>query len=228
MRYAGEPLSVHTMFASGPEVGVGLRSPTTRRLRAGDAATTAVGLWGALSCRAGRVSDGAGAADEGFLLELAVPYWKAVATWHESLALGLSGGALHAAVLDSLAAADFEPALNPGHLIHLDEWVHTPVRPGASDPLQSGMALQCDIIPTANRAGRAANCEDGVALADAPLRAELAHDHPEVWARIGARRTFMAEQLGLRLAEEVLPLSNTPAWYAPFWLTPERVLMRTS
>jgi hypothetical protein len=48
-----------------------------------------------------------------------------------------------------------------------------------------------------------------------------------VWARIGARRAFMAGQLGLRLADEVLPLSNTPAWYPPFWLTPERAVIRT-
>jgi hypothetical protein len=166
------------------------------------------------------------AEDDGFLGELALPYWHAIATWYETLALGRSGGELHAAVMESLAGSGVEPALNPGHLIHLDEWVHSPVRPGAADRLESGMALQCDIIPTANRPGRAANCEDGVALADAPLREQLARDHPDVWARIGARRAFMAEQLGLRLAEEVLPLSNTPAWYPPFWLAQGRALTR--
>jgi hypothetical protein len=226
MRYEGEPLSAHLMFSSGPEVAVGLRSPTARRLQQGDAATTAVGLWGALSCRAGLVSDGSGVGDDGFLAELALPYWHAVATWHETLALGVSGGDFHAAVIESLDGSGFRPALNPGHLIHLDEWVNSPIRPGAADPLASGMALQCDIIPTANRAGRAANCEDGVALADAGLRAEIAREHPGVWARIVARRGFMADQLGLRLAEEVLPLSNTPAWYPPLWLAPGRVAAR--
>jgi hypothetical protein len=226
MRYSGEPQSVHPMFASGPDVAVGLRSPTARRLQAGDAATTAIGLWGGLTCRAGLVSDGAGPGDDGFLRQLALPYWNAVATWYETLALGVSGGAIHEAVIESLAGADFGPALNPGHLIHLDEWVHSPVRPGSRDPLVSGMALQCDIIPTANRAGRAANCEDGVALADAPLRSQLARDHPDVWARISARRDFMARQLGLRLADEVLPLSNTPACYRPFWLLEDRVIVR--
>src|SRR5262249_56899643 len=53
MPYAGEPLSAHVMFASGAEVAAGLRSPTDRRLELGDAATTAVGFWGGLSCRAG-------------------------------------------------------------------------------------------------------------------------------------------------------------------------------
>jgi hypothetical protein len=228
MRYRGEPLSAHLMFSSGPEVAVGLRSPTARRLRAGDAATTAVGLWGGMSCRAGLVSDGSGAGDEAFLHGLALPYWHAVATWYEAVGLGVSGGEVHAAVMESLAGAGFAPALNPGHLIHLDEWVHSPIRPGATDRLVSGMALQCDIIPTANRPGWAANCEDGIALADAQLRADLAREHPDVWARIGARRAFMAEQLGIRLAEEVLPLSNTPACYRPFWLRPDRAAVRAS
>jgi hypothetical protein len=226
MRYEGEPLSAHLMFSSGPDVAVGLRSPTARRLQAGDAATTGVGLWGGLTCRAGLVSDGSRYEDDSFLSELALPYWRAVATWYETLALGVSGGEIHAAVFESLAGTGFQPALNPGHLIHLDEWVNSPIRPGAADRLESGMALQCDIIPTANRPGRAANCEDGIALADGPLREEIAREHPSVWARIAARRAFMADQLGLRLAEEVLPLSNTPAWYPPLWLTPGRVVGR--
>jgi hypothetical protein len=36
----------------------------------------------------------------------------------------------------------------------------------------------------------------------------------------------MADELGLRLAEEVLPLSNTPGWYPPLWLAPDRVVAR--
>jgi hypothetical protein len=222
--YAGEPLSAHLMFSSGPEVAVGLRSPTARYLQAGDAVTTAVGLWGGLTCRAGMLSNGSGTRD--FLETLALPYWDSVATWYETLGIGVTGGQVHDAVLESLAGAGFRPALNPGHLIHLDEWVHSPIRPGAPDLLDSGMALQCDIIPTANGPAGAANCEDGVALADAQLRAELEREHPDAWGRIVARRAFMADQLGLELAEEVLPLSNTPAWYPPFWLAPDRVATR--
>ena len=58
MGYEGEPLSVHVMFSSGPEVAVGLRSPTTRVIEQGDAATTAVGFWGGLCCRAGLIERG--------------------------------------------------------------------------------------------------------------------------------------------------------------------------
>jgi hypothetical protein len=80
--------------------------------------------------------------------------------------------------------------------------------------------------PHGQRAGRAANCEDGIALADARLRSELAREHPNVWARISARRDFMTDQLGLRLVDEVLPLSNTPAYHRPFWLLGDRVIVR--
>jgi hypothetical protein len=227
MGYAGEPLSVHVMFASGPEVAVGLRSPSSRALEAGDAATTAVGLWGGLTCRAALLSDGSNAADTTYLEGLALPYWHAVATWYESLAIGVTGGEIHAAVLASLDGAGFAPALNPGHLVHLDEWVHSPIRPHASDPIASGMTLQCDIIPTTNRPGWVANCEDTVALADAELRAALGREYPDVWSRILARRAFMADVLGVRIADEVLPLSNTPAWFPPFWLAPEQIAART-
>jgi len=226
MGYAGEPLSVHVMFSSGPEVAVGLRSPTTRTLAAGDAATTAVGFWGGLTCRAALLSDGSDAAGTTYRDGLALPYWHAVATWYETVSIGVTGGDVHAAVLDSLRDAGFGPALNPGHLVHLDEWVHSPIRPGARDRLVSGMALQCDIIPTSNRAGWVANCEDTVALADAELRGELERRHPAVWSRILARRAFMADELGLRVGDDVLPLSNTPAWFPPFWLAPDQVAAR--
>jgi peptidase M24-like protein len=228
MRYAGEPLSAHVMFSSGPEVAVGLRSPTTRTLADGEAVTTGVGFWGGLTCRAGRLSNGTTTEDVAYLERMALPYWHAVATWYEHVTVGVSGGAVHAAVLRSLEGAGFAPALNPGHLVHLDEWVHSPIRPEASDRLASGMALQCDIIPSSNRPGWVANCEDTVALADAELRGELEREYPSVWARIAARRAFMADILGVRLADDVLPLSNAPAWFPPFWLTPDRTVVRSS
>ena len=229
MGFEGDPLSAHVMFASGPEVAVGLRSPTGRRLERGDAATTAVGYWGGLCCRAGLVeeaaSGGSGHADE-YLQAMAIPYWSAIAAWYESLELGRPGGEIDRRVREALDEAGFGPALNPGHLVHLDEWVHTPVRPGSEDPIRSGMCLQCDVIPDAARPGWAANCEDTVAVADAALRDELAGRHPGFWERVEARRAFVRETLGIALAEEVLPLAAAPAWFPPFWLSPELALVR--
>ena len=226
MAYAGEPLSAHVMFASGPEVAVGLRSPTSRVLELGDAVTTAVGFWGGLCARAGLLAHGPedlGAASKGYLEEMAIPYWRAIATWYETMRIGVSGGEIQEAVEEALGGA-FAPALNPGHLIHLDEWLDSPVYPGSTETIVSGMALQCDIIPDATRPGWAANCEDGIAIADEGLRAELADRHPELWSRVLARRHFVAEHLRIELADELLPFSSLPARFSPFWLSPERAL----
>lgn len=226
MGYAGEPLSAHVMFASGPEVGVGLRSPTARPLELGDAVTTAVGFWGGLTARAGVLAHGPEdlrAESEGYLETMAIPYWRATAAWYETVRIGVAGAEIQDAVEDALAGA-FGPALNPGHLIHLDEWLDSSVYPGSTEPVASGMALQCDIIPDSTRPGWAANCEDTIAVADGALRSDLAASHPQLWARVLARRRFIEDRLGIVLADEVLPFSSTPARFSPFWLSPERAL----
>jgi hypothetical protein len=125
--------------------------------------------------------------------------------------------------MNVLVDAPFKPALNPGHLVSFDEWVHSPVRQGSTEQFFSGMALQCDIIPTPLPDSRGLNCEDTVAIADEALRNEIATEYPELWARITARREFMANQLGIQLKPEVLPLSVAPAYLPPFWLDYELV-----
>jgi hypothetical protein len=140
------------------------------------------------------------------------------------LAIGVTGGALYDAIHERLADPFFGVTLNPGHLIHLDEWVHSPVYRGSTEALVSGMALQVDVIPATGTAYFTTNIEDGVALADEALRAEFAACYPEAWARIQARRQFMRESLGLRLRPEVLPFSNIPAYLAPYLLAPHRAL----
>lgn len=215
MQYEGDPLSCHPMLSAAKGPIIGLRSPGTRRLELGDGITTAVGFWGGLCARAGLLRD---TPDPSFTDQYVIPYFRAISTWWSALRIGVTGGELHAAVLAAIGDAPFRPALNPGHLIAVDEWTHSPVRPGSAEPIASGMALQCDIIPSPMPDGLTLNCEDSVAVADANLRAELAAAYPEVWRRIVTRRAFMREALGIILAEEVLPLSVAPAWLTPFWL----------
>ena len=43
-------------------------------------------------------------------------------------------------------------------------------------------------------------------------------------ARVQARQAFVRDRLGIALRDEVLPLSCTPAYLAPFWLSPDRAL----
>jgi len=118
----------------------------------------------------------------------------------------------------------FGVSLNPGHQIHLDEWVNSPVFPGSSVELRSGMALQVDVIPATGTEYFTTNMEDGVALADPALRAAFAAAYPDAWARIQARRRFMEEALSLRLHPDVLPFSNLPAYLPPYLLSPDRAM----
>ena len=185
--WGGEPLSYHAVLASGPDVAVGLRSPTSRRLELGDAAIAGIGLWGGNCARGGLVAaseDDLGAQSEGYLDGLAVPYWRAMATWYEALELGVSGGDVFKEITELLEGEAFGSSLNPGHLIHYEEWLDSPIRAGSSDPIASGMVFQSDIIPTGIRPGWTANCEDTVAIADAALRAAIESRHPELWSRI--------------------------------------------
>jgi hypothetical protein len=86
------------------------------------------------------------------------------------------------------------------------------------------MALQVDIIPATGTDYFTTNIEDGIALADDELRAELAARYPDAWRRIEARRAFMKEELGIELHADVLPLSNIPAHLPPFLLRPDYVM----
>jgi len=225
--WGGEPLSYHPVLSSGPDVAVGLRSPSARRLELGDAAIVGIGLWGGNCARGGVVAASEadlGSQSDGFLAGLAEPYWRAIATWYESLELGVPGGDVFQRITELLAGEAFASSLNPGHLIHYEEWLDSPIRAGSSDPIASGMVIQSDIIPTGIRPGWTANCEDTVAIGDAKLRAEIESRHPELWSRIAARRTFMRERLGIGVRDEVLPLSPTPAYFPPFWLDLDRAL----
>ena len=86
------------------------------------------------------------------------------------------------------------------------------------------MALQVDVIPATNTPYFTTNIEDGIALADEGLRTEFASKYPEAWERIGSRRAFMEEELGISLKPEVLPFSNIPAYLPPFLLSPHRAM----
>ena len=82
----------------------------------------------------------------------------------------------------------FDFAVNPGHYLHLDEWVHSPFYPDSGVVLKSGMALQMDIIPVSKGPFCYANAEDGVVPADADLQTELERRDPAMWQRVVRRR----------------------------------------
>jgi hypothetical protein len=227
LEWNGMPLSCHLMLTAGPRAPSGLLSPSDRVIERGDPLTVAFGIWGALNCRAGGVVEDAAelpAEISDYVERLVAPYFAAVAEWLGALRIGVRGGVLAEIIERHLGDPFFGIFLNPGHQLHLDEWVNSPIWPGSEVELRSGMCLQVDIIPATGTAYFTTNIEDGVALADEMLRAELAARYPDTWARIQARRAFMAESLGIELHPDVLPFSNIPSYLPPLLLGPARAM----
>jgi Xaa-Pro aminopeptidase len=230
LEWNGTPLSCHLMLTAGPRASLGLLSPADRRIERGDPFTVAFGIWGALNCRAGFVAEDADELPDGigdYVDRLVAPYFEAVAEWYRALRIGQTGGELHEIIGRRLGDPFFGIFLNPGHQLHLDEWVNSPISPGSSVELRSGMALQVDIIPATGTDYFTTNIEDGIALADDALREKFAAGYPDAWTRIQSRRRFMRETLGIDLHPDVLPFSNIPACLPPFLLRPDQVMSLT-
>jgi len=224
----GLPLSCHPMIRFGEGAKRGLASPSQNRAKRGDPYTIGFGIVGSLTCRAGCVARGPQdlpASTRDFYPRLAANYFDVVAAWYGALGVGARAGDVTAAAEAKRDDALYRFAVNCGHYIHMDEWVHSPFTAGSPIPLRSGMALQMDIIPVSRGPFCYVNAEDGVVLADEALRSALAARAPACWKRIQARRAFMADAIGIRLDESVLPLSQTPAWLPPYALALENVFV---
>ena len=224
LAWNGIPLSCHLMLTAGPRATLGLLSPADRPIERGDRFTVAFGIWGALNCRAGFVVEDANELPEpirDYVDRLVGPYFEAVAEWDGALRVGQTGGALHEIVDRRLGDPFFGIFLNPGHQLHLDEWVNSPISAGSTTELRSGMVLQVDIIPATGTDYFTTNIEDGLAVADEGLRDALAVAYPTAWGRIQARRRFMRDSLGIELHPDVLPFSNLPGFLPPFLLRPD-------
>ncbi|MGQ0850024.1 MAG: M24 family metallopeptidase [Actinomycetota bacterium] len=227
LEWNGMPLSCHLMLTAGDRATLGLLSPTDRPIGYGDRFTVAFGIWGALNCRAGFVVREAADLPHGisdYVDRLVGPYFEAVAEWYRALHVGQTGAALQEIIDRRLGDPFFGIFLNPGHQLHLDEWVNSPVSPGSKTELRSGMAMQVDIIPATGTDYFTTNIEDGIALADEDLRFRFASAYPDAWHRIQARRAFMRDAIGIDLHPDVLPLSNIPAYLPPFLLSPDLVM----
>ena len=227
MNINGLPHGAHTMLTSGHRARYGLPSPSTNVIKVGDPFTMALSYWGALNARAGWLVHDETELPSGikdYVQKLAIPYFRAVVKWYEQIGIGVTGGELYDTVHSVIGDPFYGVTLNPGHYIHIDEWVHSPVTKGSAIKLKSGMALQVDIIPGTGSEYHTINIEDGIALADEDLRAEIAQKFPDAWQRIQARRKFMKEVIGINLKPEVLPFSNIPAYLPPFILSGDKVL----
>lgn len=227
MEQPGLPLSCHLMLSSGDRASLGLPSPSLRKMQLGDKTTMAYGIWGALNARAGWLArddyDLPGDVQD-YVDKLVKPYFTAIVEWYQTIGIGVTGGDLYSIIQKHMGDPFFGIGLNPGHLLHLDEWVHSPIYENSEMQLQSGMAIQVDVIPATHSPYHTTNIEDGIVLANDNLCAELSLKYPSAWERIEHRRAFMQNTLGIQLKPEVLPFSNMPAYLPPFWLSPQMAM----
>lgn len=222
----GLPYSCHPIVSSGKKAAIGLSSPSGNRVQLKDPFTSALGIWGSLTCRAGMVAENPEQLDKDiadFFEKFWKAYFKTVVTWYEALGIGVSAGWISDKVEDARDKTLFDFAVNTGHTLHIDEWVNSPFYKGSEIKLYSGMALQMDIIPISKEKFVCANMEDGIVLADENLRKQWSSQFPESWNRIQQRRGFMINQLGIDIKEEVLPLGNIPGYYTPYLLNRNKV-----
>ncbi len=222
----GLPLACHSTFATGGRAAQGLSGPTGEVLRTGQQISFNISHWGSNICRAGwlaRASDDLPANAQGYIAGFAGPYVEALSQWFSLMQPGITGGEVWARMRAELPFETFGVTLNPGHLIGMDEWMSSPIYEGSAEPLASGMAMQCDVIPGHPQWG-STRMEDGYVIADAALQADLAAKFPAVAKRCSMRVDFMRDVIGLDVVQTLLPLADTCGIVAPYLLDPAQVI----
>ncbi|MBL7767858.1 MAG: hypothetical protein JNK20_02745 [Flavipsychrobacter sp.] len=225
-KYTGYPLGCHIGLKSDANQHIGLSSPTGGVIRQGDPCSTNLSYWGSNICRAGWVVANEKELPEkaaAYIREFAAPYFRACSEWLKMLRIGAVGGEIYSRIQELLPFEQFNVFLNPGHLIHFEEWVSSPIYEGSLDTIRSGMYFQLDIIPRSKQYF-SSRMEDGYVVADEKLQQELKNMYPDCYDRCMARREFMQEELGFLLPKEILPLSNTAGLVPPFFLDYQTVL----
>lgn len=224
-RLSGMPLGCHPTVVTGDTRASGMNSPLGAQVRRGDPLAVNICYWGSNTCRAGWVAESQYDLPEiarDYVSAFAGPYCAAMGAWFAALRIGTPGGELQHIIDERLPFDRFGITLNAGHLIHLDEWLSSPVYPGSCIPLASGMVMQADVIPD-SPAYFSSRMEDGFVLADTSLQQELRTSYPDCYARCLARRRFMCDTLGLPVSDDVLPLSNMAGIVPPYFLAPNTI-----
>ncbi len=224
----GQPLTVTAICAAGERFTDAVVFPRNKIIELGDKMSITLGLRGGLTSRGAYVVERQEQLPENvrdYVEKAAIPYYRAAVTWYETVGIGTDCGQLYQIIEEVLPKAQYHWSLNPGHYTGQDEWTASPIYPGSSVTLRSGMLLQMDIIPSIPGYG-GAGAEDGIAIADEALRNELAERYPDTWQRICDRRHYMQEELGICLKEEILPLSDLCGYLRPYLLNHGQALKK--
>ncbi|MEH3414129.1 M24 family metallopeptidase [Phytobacter diazotrophicus] len=224
----GQPNNVVMIAATGDRFTNACLYPTDKIIARGDKFSLTVGYKGGLTSRAAWVVASENELAEpvaDYLTRVAIPYYHTVVQWLEFIRPGVTGAEVYRLVESVLPKDRWHWHLNPGHLVADEEWLSSPIYPGSTARLESGMLLQIDIIPSVPGYG-GCSIEDTVGLADEALRDELAQDYPQVWARMQARRNYVTDVLKIDLPEEVILLSNTVGYLRPFLLDKNKAVVK--
>lgn len=216
----GQPLSVTTICAFGERFTDAVVFPRNKKAVLGDKLSLTLGLRGGLTSRSAYVAEKREELPEDvqdYVEKVAIPYYRAAVAWYETVGIGVSCDELYKTIDAVLPKKTYGWTLNPGHYTGQDEWTASPVYPDSPVKIQSGMMFQMDIIPSVPGYG-GVSAEDGIAIADEALREELKNKYPATWKRMEERRRFMIEELGIKLKEEVLPLSDICGYLRPYVL----------
>jgi len=215
--FNGFPQGCHWGLKTGRH-RISLASPNGSRVERGLPLSTNVCYRGSNTCRSAWVARDARDLPEAardYVDAFAGPYFSAMAAWFGALAVGRPAGALDAAIRSVLSPEAFGIRFAAGHLIHFEEWLHSPVWPGSPLPLRSGMVFQSDVIPS-SKTYASTRLEDTYVLAAPDLQHDFAQGYPQAYARCLARRDFMRATLGIPVDDSVLPLSNLAGLAPPY------------
>ena len=224
----GQPTTVTTICAAGERFTNAVVFPRNKPIQKGDRISITFGLRGGLTSRAAYVGEDRTdlpKGEQGYIEEVAIPYYKAAVTWYEMVGIGVSCAKIYETIEEVLPKERFHWSLNPGHYTGADEWTASPIYPGSEVKLESGMMLQMDIIPSVPGYG-GIGAEDGIAIADQDLRNQIQERYPAVWERIKERREYMKNCLGIVLKEEILPMSDLCGYLRPLILNKEYALRK--
>ena len=225
----GEPECTHPNVNFGDEnVSLGLSSTTySSKLEYGKSAGVGYGLRGSLVHKSGMyIRDLSDLPEDkkAFVEEVAKPYFASVVNWYEMMKIGTTYGEVYDMVENDLGFKKFNIILNPGHLIHTDEWTNSPFEKGNNLQIHSGLVLQCDYSVCFDDPYMPCHIEDGLAIGNEPLQKEIEKISPSCYQRIMKRKKFMKEVLNINLPEEVLPLSDLPGVCFPYMADVSTVL----
>ncbi|MCH4054194.1 MAG: aminopeptidase P family N-terminal domain-containing protein [Atopobiaceae bacterium] len=221
MQRLGQHPTVITIATFGPRFVNANLYPTANALKLGQSVSLTIGYKGGTSSRAGygvRGPEELDASLRGYVDELAIPYFHAITAMLSEVHVGMTGGELYELVEGIFPKSEFGWKLNPSHLTADEEWLCSPVSPGSDEPLESGMMIQTDLIPSvAPYAG--VSMESTYALADERLQAEMAAQYPAMWERFQQRRRYIQDVQHVALSPEVMPLASTLAYIRPYLLS---------